>query len=1128
MECELASAEDYRVRSDSQTQRYRDARGACLFRGAQLATIDAIRRGTSRRFLLWCLLLCFAFNSARASADQRKDRVSVPQARIDSQPARVPVIEGKGVRFTHLPDEQGLSQVRVAQIIQDDQGFLWFGTQVGVNRYDGYKFKFFTHDREHPNSLGGAFVYSLFKDRSGAIWVGSDQSFDRFEPGTESFTHFHIDRHDPIVNHISQDSAGVLWLATETGLYRFDPTSGRVSRFGHDPNDPFSLSSDGIQSTGEDRSRKFWVVSDAGLDAFDRATGKVTLHVPLPEATHGSLCSIACRSFYEDRHGVFWIVYDSGSGLAVLDRSTNRLTRYSFLEQGPSAVVPDGVNALLEDHAGTMWFGTMGGGLLKYDRAHQRFIRYTHHPNDPDSLAENRVVALFEDRQGNIWTSFHATAPDVFTDTQSPFEQFRLTSLDPNSPGENLVNAIYEDPGGTLWMGAGGPLIGLNRKTGRYTRYKPEGQGVNTEVLAILEDRSGTMWVGTLDHGLSRFDPGTGQFKTYRHQPANRSSLSNDTVTRLFIDHAGMMWVSTWDGLDRFDPGTGRFTVYKRDPASTEQYFSIMEDQKDCLWLGGRSGLLRFCPGTGRFSTFQHEPENSKSLSDNSVTSVYQDRSGAIWAGTQDGLDKLDPETNTFTSYFRNDGVTDISCILGDDQGNLWMSTNNGLSRFDPLTQTFKNYSVADGLPGNDLTGWDACFKSRSGEMFFGGFAGAVAFRSEAVLDSSYIPPVVFTDFRLSGRPVEIGAGSPLKRSITYADNLTLSHQQTSFSLEFSALSFRNPVMYRYKLEGLDSEWHESGSEQRVINYSALPAGAYALRVQAATSRGPWSDPGTSLRIVILPPWWNTLWFKSICVIFVLLCIYIAHSYRTRQIARQFELRLEERVSERTRIARELHDTLLQSFQALLLRFRTVSYLLPGGDPKERLDGAIDQAAQAITEGRNAVQGLRSTVVITTDLPTAISILAEELAANQTNQNSAVFHVELEGKPHDLHPIIRDEVYRIAGEALRNAFAHAHAKQIEVEVWYGRRSLGLRVRDDGTGIDPEMVSGHGRYGHYGLRGMRERAKVIGGKLDIWSRRDSGTEIQLSIPASRAYAKPVANRRSWWSEKFFGNGNAIDS
>src|SRR5215813_5869353 len=869
------------------------------------ALVRTLVRGRSGRCveawdaILHSLSLCFLFLSvafSSAHAVQRNNPASVPQAHMDPRPIHVSLIEGKDIRFTHLSGTQGLSQTRVDEIIQDDQGFIWFGTQVGVNRYDGYKFKVFSHDPVRPSSLSGTFVYSLFKDRSGVIWVGSDQSFDRFERATETFTHFHIDTPDPIVIHISQDSAGMLWLATEKGLYRFDPASGYVVRFHHDPKDAFSLSGDNIQSTGEDRERQFWVVTGAGLDGFDRATGKVTLHVPLPELVHGSLCAVACRSFHEDRFGIFWIIYGSGSGLAVFDRKTNRVIRYSFHDRESSSNALTGVNAILEDHNGTMWFATMGDGLLKFDRNHQRFVRYRRHPDDPESLAENRVIALFEDQEGNIWAGLHAVAPDRFANTQPPFEQFRPGSADLHAPGENLVNAIYEDRRGTLWMGAGEALIGIDRKTGQYTRYHPEGPRVNTEVLAIQEDRAGIMWVGMLGHGLSRFDPSTGQFKTYRRRQGDSSSLSNDTVTRILINRAGVMWVSTWDGLNRFDPATGRFTLFKQDPAKIEPYYSIVEGKDGFLWLGSKSGLVRFRPSTGQFTVFQHKPEDSTSLSDNTVDSIYEDHSGNLWLGTQGGLNRMEPKKGTFTAFYRKDGLPGnaVSCILADGRDNLWMSTNNGLSRFDPLTRTFKNYSVADGLPGNDLTGWDACFKSHTGEMFFGGFAGAVAFRPDQVLDSTYTPPVVFTDFQLAGRPVDIGPASLLTRSITYADDLKLSHKQGFFSVEFSALSFRSPTTnrYRYKLEGLDSGWHEGGSEQRVVSYTSLPAGTYKFRVQGATSRGPWTEPGPVLQIKILPPWWASWWFRTSCAAGLLLIGCAAYSYRMRQIARLFEVRL--------------------------------------------------------------------------------------------------------------------------------------------------------------------------------------------------------------------------------------------
>jgi ligand-binding sensor domain-containing protein/signal transduction histidine kinase len=1085
------------------------ARFASSFAGAKLATINAKAADASCVGVCLCLLFLFAaFNSAHAH--QIKASVSVPQAQVVAQPVRFPVVEGNGIRFTHLPGTRGLSQVRVARIIQDDRGFLWFATQAGLNRYDGYRFKVFTHDPDRPDSLSGTYVYSLLKDRSGAIWVGTDQFLDRFEASTESFTHFHIERGDPIVTHISQDRAGMLWLATETGLYRLDPANGHVSRFGHDPNDPFSLSSDNIQSTGEDREGKFWVVTDAGLDAFDRGTGEVTLHVPLPEMTHGSLCSVACRSFYEDSDGTFWVIYGSGSGLAVFDRKTNRLTKYSLYEQQPSGMVSAGVNAILEDRHGTLWLGTMGWGLLKFDRAHRRFIRYRRDPKDPDSLAENRVISLFEDRQANIWAGFHAMAPDFYAETQSPFEPFRLTSIDPDSEGENLVNAIYEDREGTLWMGADGSLIGLDRKTGRFTRYHPEGRGTSTEVLAVLEDRSGAMWVGTLGNGLSRLDRRTGQFKAYRRQASDPFSISNDTITRLFLDRAGTMWVATWDGLNRFDPETGHFNVYKQNPNSTEPYFSIMQDRNECLWLGSKSGLVRFCPKSGQFTMFQHDPGNPKSLSDNSLDSAYQDSSGAIWLGTQNGLNKLDPETNTFISYHEKDGLAGnaVSCILGDDQGNLWMSTNNGLSRFDPSTRIFKNYSVADGLPGNDLTGWDACFKSRSGEMFFGGFAGAVAFRPSSILDTSYSPPVVFTDFRLSGRPVKIGAGSPLRRSITYADHLTLSHQQDSFSVEFAALSFRSPGRnrYRYKLEGLDSEWHEVGSEERVVSYTTLPAGAYVLRVQGRTGRGSWSEPSTDLQITILPPWWATWWFRTACVVAFFALLWGIYQLRVHEVQREFNIGFEARLNERTRIARELHDTLLQNFHGLLFQFQAARNLMPRrtDDAMQHLDDAIDEAKKALAESRDAIQGLRSEPVTKGNLAELLTSASRELAGTASNGDSPLFHLIEEGERQRLSSTVNTDIFRIALELMRNAYQHAHAKRIEAEIRYGDNMLRLRIRDDGQGIDPKVLKDGGRFGHWGLRGIRERADRIGAHLDVWSDPGDGTEVQLLVPAEIAY------------------------
>jgi PAS domain S-box-containing protein len=834
--------------------------------------------------LLWATTLGMARDGAGRPDHQPKHVEAVPQAHVDPRTITLPVVDGKGIRFTRLSTEDGLSQTRISQIVQDDQGFMWFGSQYGLNRYDGYKFKVFKHEPGRTNSLSGVYIYSLFKDRSGSLWIGCDEFLDKLDPVTETFTHYRIDTRDAQgetvpVTHISQDHMGMLWLATSKGLYAFDPSTGRTIRYRHDPNNPFSLSSNEIKSTGEDKKGTFWVATGEGLDAFDRDAGKVTLHVPLHEPFE--------LSFYEDRFGTFWVMNRTGGGLAIFDRKTNTLTPYS-LHEGSEAT-PTGVMAMLEDRDGTLWLGTMGDGLLKFDRQDRKFIRYRNDPANPESLGENDLHTLFLDREGNIWATLHMMAPNRFSTRPPLFEKFKNEPGNANSLSGTMVNGIYEDRRGILWICAIDALNRLDRKTGQYTFYLTGGPEAYSDPIAIIEDRSGFLWVGTDLHGLLRFDPRTGRFKAFRHTPTDRFSLSSDLVTRVLIDHTGTLWATTFDGLDRFDPATSHFTVYKAEKQSAPQDdIELEEDRQGALWLGTHfSGLQRFDPTTEQFTVYKHNANDPTSLSNNRVNSVHFDHSATMWVGTQDGLDKFDPKTGGFKTWYEQDGLPGnvVSCILEDERGNLWMSTNNGLSVFDPSRQTFRNYAAADGLPGADLTGWGACFKSASGEMFFGGFSGGVAFHPDQVVDSPYVPPAVLTDFRLFDRPVTVGADSPLRKAIGYTSNLRLSHDQNVFSLEFTALSYFNPATnrYRYKLDGLDRQWHGVGSNQRLVTYTTLPAGMYTFRVQGATSRGAWSEPGLELAVEILPPWWNSWWLRGLCTAAFLGLLWAAYQLRIRQ-----------------------------------------------------------------------------------------------------------------------------------------------------------------------------------------------------------------------------------------------------
>ena len=1055
-------------------------------------TISDLIRLSSRPWLLLCLWSVGGAVAGVSVAGRPTPRYEEIQVSTAPEPVRLPIVEATDNRFLRLSTTEGVSQTKVDQMVQDNKGFMWFGTRYGLYRYDGYTFKIFVRDPGNPNSLDGIVVRALFKDRDGALWVACDQSLNKFDEKTETFTRYLI----PLATQITQDTAGLLWLATHGGLYSLDPASGRIQRYSHDPNDPSSLSSSDLSYCGEDKEGRFWVASNGVLDEFDRRAGKVTRHNILPNVP-GEF------RFYEDRFGTFWIAHSSPNPLAVFDRKSNTLTRYAFPERDPTVTR---VAAMLEDRDGELLLATHGLGLLKLDRERRQFIRYGNIASDPQSLPQDKLDALFGDREGNIWVAPGRMAP-AFLTTKPPF--FKKLPKVPGSNIEPFVAGLYQDRQGTLWIGTPEALIRFDSGSKRITPYRTSGPGVGTDAISIREDGAGNLWVGTYGHGLHCFDPRTGKFRTYRHNPADPYSLSNDIVMRLLVDHNGMLWAGTGDGLDRFDARTEHFVTYKLEPQSSVLILELIEERDGKMWIGTESsGLRHFDPVTGQQTIFEHKTSRPGTLSDNRVNSVHFDRSGTMWVGTQNGLDKLDPQTGRFSAITQRDGLPGnaVGCILEDKNGNLWMSTNNGVARFNPQSKKFTDFSTAEGLPGPNLTGWGACFQSPSGEMFFGGFNGGTSFFPDRVGDSAYAPPIVLTDFRLFGNPVPIGSHSPLRESISYTKELILPHQQNVFSIAFAGLSYASPATnrYRYRLEHLERDWNDVGSDRRQAIYTTLPPGAYTFRAQAATKGGPWSEPGVALRIEILPPLWMTRPFQAVVCTVLFLIAWAAYRQRLNQIARQFEARL----AERSRIARDLHDTLLQSFQGLTLRLQAVDELLPEGKAKEQLEQTLKRADQAIAEGRTAVNDLRSSTVTTNDLAQAVTALGNELAAKAT----AAFHLVVEGPPRDLHPIIRDELYRITREALRNAFNHAHAHRIEVEITYAERLFRLRIRDDGKGIAPDILR-HGRTGHYGLAGMGERARQIGAKLSTWSRPGAGTEIELSISGSRAYRRSA--KRSRW-------------
>ena len=480
--------------------------------------------------------------------------------------------------------------------------------------------------------------------------------------------------------------------------------------------------------------------------------------------------------------------------------------------------------------------------------------------------------------------------------------------------------------------------------------------------------------------------------------------------------------------------------------------------------------------------------------------------------GAFDGLYRYNRQNGTFTRYTESQGLpsSTIRCILEDGVGRLWLSTQKGISRFDPQRETFRNYDVSDGLQSNEFS--DGCYQGPDGEMFFGGSNGFNAFFPENVRDNPYVPPVVITSFKIFNKPVPIGAKSVLKKAIPYVDSLTLSYRDNVFSFEFAALSYANSQKnrYRYKLENLEPGWNEVGSKQRLATYTNLDPGKYVFRVQGSNSDGVWNEEGVSLPILITPPWWRTNWFRAICAAVLLALLWAAYQLRVRQLHHEFDMTLEARVGERTRIARDLHDTLLQSFHGLMFRFQAARNMLPNRSEEatQALDAALIRAEQALDESRHSIQGLRPSSSAENDLDQLLMTTGQELASsNHAENGSPRFEVIVEGERRELRPMIKDEIGRIAQELLRNAFRHARAHEIEVEIRYESDVFRLIVRDDGKGVDPQILKDGGRAGHWGLPGVQERARGIGARLEFWSEGGAGTEIRLTLPAAMAYQRP---------------------
>ena len=837
--------------------------------------------------------------------------------------------QGGTIRFDRISIEDGLSQSTVYAILQDRQGFMWFGTQDGLNKFDGYRFTVYKHDPDDPATISDNFIRALDEDRAGRLWIGTNGGLNRFDPRTETFTRFQHDPADPdslsdnIVRVIYEDRTGAMWLGTEGGLNKFDPASERFTAYRHDPDVATSLSHNNVWALLEDSTGVMWVGTEGGgLNKFDRAGDRFTAYRHDLDDPH-SLGHDDISSIFEDSTGGLWIG-TAGGGLNKFDRTDESFIRYPHDPETPTSLSDDNVRYIYEDGAKRLWVGTRTGGLNRFDPQKQSFTRYQNDPANQHSLSTNQIVSIFEDRGGVLWIGTNGGGLSKFNRAREAFVHYTNTVNEPSRLSDQMIWSIYEDQAGSLWIGTSNGLNQFDpaQGTSRQYRHNPADRASLSSnfIPVVLQSRDGTIWVGADEGGLNKFEPATETFTAYRPDPADPTSLSDDDVWSMIEDRHGRLWIGTWGGgLNKFDPVSETFTRYTHDPNEPQSISdnvvrTIFEDQAGHLWVGTNGGgLNKFDPVSEIFTPYLHDPDDPRSLSDNVVRSVYEDSRGLLWVGTDGGgLNKFDRETETFSAYREQDGLPNdtVYGIEEDAEGYLWLSTNKGLAKFDPVAETFKTYSASNGLQSNEFN-QGAHFRGADGKLYFGGINGFNAFRPDQIRANPYRPPVVLTGFQIFDQEVD------LNQPLAEIQEIELSYLDSVFSFEFAALDYTAPAenRYAYKLEGFDQDWIEAGT-RRFATYTNLDGGDYVFRVKGSNSDGVWNETGAAVNIRITPPPWQTWWAYLLYMVAGAAVVLGYVRYRTvaqeKELAQQRrELEQERRVTDQLRRIDRLKDEFL-------------------------------------------------------------------------------------------------------------------------------------------------------------------------------------------------------------------------
>jgi ligand-binding sensor domain-containing protein len=807
--------------------------------------------------------------------------------------------DNKKIKFQRISSEnfkleKGLSQNSVKCILQDKDGFMWYGTWDGLNRYDGFSFIIYKSDVfNKENVLSNQTVNALYEDSFGYLWIGTETGLNRFDKKPQKFIQFrHLENDkfsisgDTIIS-IAEDDNGIMWVGTNFGLNKFNRNDNTFERFRFNPDNANSLSNNVINKILPDKNGNLWLGTEKGISVLNIKT-KVFGHYYHNPESNTTISSDIVFSLLFDKKGNLWIGTDNG--LDYLDKQTKKIFHYKFDANDPYSLSNNSVSALFEDSFGLFWVGTNGGGVNLFDKNNKRFLHFRNNTFDNTSVSDDYINVIYEDRSGILWIGTSWKGVNVFDRYSNKFEHYVHITDDHNSLNNNIVWAVNECKDGLLYIATDEGINILNRNTNMFSFMKSEHGKTNTMisnlVRVIFEDSKENLWIGTLDKGLDKYNRKTKKFTHYTYDKNDPDGISHNRIWGILEDKNGYIWVATGDGLNRYDPDTEKFKKYRNEPGniyslSNNQVTSIYFDRSDVLWVCTYKGLNYLDQKTGRFYRFENIPGDNQSISCNAVFSICQDKSGIYWIATMGGgLNRFDLKRNEFKHFLEKDGLSNnvVYNILDDGTGNLWISTNYGLSKFNIKNSSFINYDVKDGIQSNEFNLGAVFHNKKTNEMFFGGMNGFNSFYPLDIKVNKYVPNIVISSFKIFDIVQNRGLKDGDTINLTYSDNF--------FSFEFSALDFSNPskTKYSYILENYDKEWNYCDAYKRFAGYTKVPPGYYIFKVKGASSEGIWNENGISVIIIIKPPWWGTWWFRVAFTLIIFSVIWYIIYLRIRNI----------------------------------------------------------------------------------------------------------------------------------------------------------------------------------------------------------------------------------------------------